>query len=350
MFTADKDDDYTAAAHPDERLIARVRAALDRWSTDPSARTPTSSILGTGAIAAVETVMSAHHNDIPAILLPSASYALTVAMSAIGVGPGDDVLLPVLDWPASYAAVLHAGARPVPVAVDAATLTIDPVAAIEAVTPHTIAIVASHLHGVCADIPALRAALPELQVIEDCASALGSSLDGHRAGTMGDVAVFSFGPGKRIDAGEGGVLLACDRRTYRRALAACVHPLRARLSGLEVDPGAMIMRPHPLTAILARDAIAQWDAEADELVHHESAAVLAADPALMVLGYGSRRTNASPTVPVLGAEKELFGAGKTGAVVLPAVRDGHLLRDLAHRIRLVPAASLSNRASDSIGH
>jgi len=339
MSTADETVPALAPPHPDHHLMARVRAALEHWSTHPAAQTPTSSILGTGAIAAVENEISVHHNNIPAMFLGSATHALRVAMTAVGVAAGDDVLLPALDWPASYAAALSIGAHPVAVAVDPTTLTIDPIACAAAVTLRTRAVIACHLHGVCADIPALRTTLPELPVIEDCAAAQGSSLDGRRAGTMGDVAVFSFGPGKRIDAGEAGALLARDPRTHRRALAACAHPLRAILFGLEVDPSAMIIRPHPLAAILALDALAQWDPAADELAHRRLADALSGDPELTLVGHDSRRINAGPTVPVLIVGRNPTAAGKTGAVVLPGAPDRETIRDLADRVRLIPAGS-----------
>ncbi|MFE3188006.1 DegT/DnrJ/EryC1/StrS family aminotransferase [Nocardia sp. NPDC059240] len=346
MSTAE-DDRRTAATHPDERLMARVRSALDRWGGHPAAVAPTSSILGTGAIAAVEAAMSAHHNDIPAILLPSASYALGIALSAIGVGAGDEVLLPALDWPASFAAVANLGAQAIPIAVDPATLTIDPNACAAVVTPRTAAIIASHLHGVCADIPAIRAAAPHLPVIEDCAAALGSSIDGLRTGTMGDLAVISFGPGKRIDAGEGGVLLVRDPQHHRRALSACVHPLRATLLGLEADHRSTIMRPHPLTAMLALDALAQWDPRADEKAHRDTARELSEGPAVELVGHDSRRTNAGPTIPILATGKQLALHGKTNAVVLPGSNNETMLHDLADRLRLLPTTGKPNSGEES---
>jgi hypothetical protein len=153
---------------------------------------------------------------------------------------------------------------------------------------------------------------------------------------MGDVAVLSFGPGKRIDAGEAGVLLARDPRVHRRALAACAHPLRAAVLGFDIDPGALTIRPHPLAAILALDALARWDASADERANRALAARLATDPALTVLGYDDRRTNAGRTVPVLTTGAEPAAMGRTGAMVLPGARDRERLTDFAHRVRMVP--------------
>lgn len=336
MSTAENPDTEAAQPHPDTAMMARVRAALDRWTTHPGARAPTSSILGTGAIAVVESVIAARHNDIPAIFLPSAGYALCVAMHALGIGPGDDVLIPALDWPASYAAVRGAGARPIPVAIDTASLTIDPAACAAARTPRTRAVVASHLHGVCADIPAVRVAVPGLPVVEDCAAAIGSTLDGHRAGTMGDIAVLSLGPGKQIDAGEGGFLLTADPAIRRRALTASAHPLRANLFGLDADPAAIIVRPHPLAAILALHALEHWEPVTAAQAHRAAATALAADPALAILGHDARRTNAGLVVAALATGDRPAAVGTTSAIVLPGARDVRQLDEVVRRTRLYP--------------
>src|ERR1700739_2010639 len=85
--------------HPDERWLARIRSALDAWEQSPGLR-PTSSVLGGGAVAAAEAVFSEHHNDRPALLLPSATYALRVSLQVLGVGAGDEVICAAVDWQA----------------------------------------------------------------------------------------------------------------------------------------------------------------------------------------------------------------------------------------------------------
>ena len=205
--------------HPDRGWIATIREALDHWLGSPAC-SPTSSVLGGGAIAAAEAAFSQLHAGRPALLLPAATYAVRIGLQALGVQPGDEVICAAVDWPAGSAAAASLGARPVPVPVDPATLTLDPHAAARARTSATRAIIACHLHGVCADIPALRRLLPDVGVLEDAAQAFGSRIDGHLAGTLGDVAVLSLGPGKQIDAGEGGVLLCAGASLHERAVAA----------------------------------------------------------------------------------------------------------------------------------
>ena len=231
-----------------------MHGALARWEATAPA-TPTSSVLGGGAIAAAEAAFSRLHGGRPALLLPSATYALRAGLQALGVRAGDEVICPIIDWPATFAAITSLGATPVPVAVDPQTITIDPRAAARARTSRTRAAVACHLHGICADIPALRRQLPGIGICEDASQAFGARLDGRRAGTFGDVAVLSLGPGKHIDAGEGGILLCRTASLHKRAIATACHPLRNLLTGnTSTDPQALVMRPHPMTAVLALDA------------------------------------------------------------------------------------------------
>src|SRR5262249_35110470 len=154
------------------------------------------------AIAAAEAAFSAMHGARPALLLPAATYAIRVGLQVLGVRPGDEVICAAVDWTAGFSAIASLSARPVPVPVDPATCTLDPAAAARARTRVTRAVIACHLHGICADVPALRRLLPDVGIVEDASQALGSRLDGHLAGTLGDIAVLSLGPGKQIDAGE----------------------------------------------------------------------------------------------------------------------------------------------------
>src|SRR6478609_5175075 len=101
--------------HPDRDWLASVQAALAWWAdTEPD--WPTSSVLGSGAVAAAEAAFSERHGGRPALLLPSATYALRVALQAAGVTAGDQVICGAIDWPAGYAAIVSLGAVPVPVA------------------------------------------------------------------------------------------------------------------------------------------------------------------------------------------------------------------------------------------
>jgi len=337
--------------HPDRAWIETVRSALDRW-TAANPASPTSSVLGGGAIAAAEAAFSELHAGRPALLLPSASYALRIALQAAGVVPGDEVICGAIDWPSGYAAVASLGAAPVPVAADPRTLTLDPAAAVTARTPKTRAVIACHLHGVCADVPAIRRLLPGVTVIEDVAQALGSRLDGLLAGTMGDLAVLSLGPGKQLDAGEGGVLLSDGFARHAQAVASACHPLRQLLTGLpDPDPAALAIRPHPVTAVLALHQLAGWSPAAGRSRYAETVRRLAGQVTLRLLADAGRRGLSQPQVPVLLCSGDTGPPPgvrwwRSGAQVLPGLAraDHQRAHRLLARVRL---AALTGPESDA---
>jgi dTDP-4-amino-4,6-dideoxygalactose transaminase len=343
--------------HPDRAWIETVRSALDRWAATNSGA-PTSSVLGSGAIAAAEAAFSEMHAGRPALLLPSASYALRVALQAGGVVPGDEVICGAIDWPSGYAAVRSLGATPVPVAADPRTLTLDPAAAVTARTPRTRALIACHLHGVCADVPAIRRLLPGVTVIEDVAQALGSRLDGLLAGTMGDMAVLSLGPGKPLDAGEGGVLLSDGHASHDRAVAIACHPLRQLLTGLpDPDPAALAIRPHPVTAVLALHQLTRWSPATARSRYAETARRLAGQPALRLLAGAGRHSMSQPQVPVLLHSADTSPPpgvrwSRSGAQVMPglAAADRQHAHRLLGRVRLAALAGPKPAAGDFANH
>lgn len=351
----------TAAEHSDRDWIRRVRGALDRWeATAPG--TPTSSVLGGGAIAAAEEAFSRLFSGRPVLLMPSATYALRIGLQVMGVRPGDEVLCGAIDWPSGFAAIVSLGAVPVGVAMDPATLTLDPAAAAKARTGRTRAVIACHLHGICADIPALRGLLPGVGILEDAAQAFGCRLDGLPAGSLGDLAVFSLGPGKPIDVGEGGVLVCGDTGSYQTAVGLACHPLRQLLAGVpDADPGALVMRPHPMTAVLALDALAGWSPEPTRRAHARARRLLAADDRLCPLGQESRHAITQGYVPVLLPDEcGSSGVGsfepptglwwtRSGAQVLPGIRadDREKAAGLLARVRL---AAQQNPTPDDDEH
>lgn len=334
-------DQEPGPAHPDQRWLARVRAALDAWERSPGSR-PTSSVLGGGAVEAAETAFSERHDGRPALLLPSATYALRIALQVLGVGTADEVLCAAVDWPSGLAAIASLGAMPVTVPVNPGTLTMDPVAAAKARTMRTRAVIACHLHGICADVAALREALPGVGIVEDVAQAFGCALDGRYAGTLGDLAVLSLGPGKQVDAGEGGVLLCADPVARATAVALACHPLRHLLSGVRDAPqDALAMRPHPMAAVLALHALAGWSAESAARDRAAIMAVLAGAPGLRILGDPARHVSTNRSVPVLlddpnAAPPPGVWWQPSGARVLPCVpeADRAIAKSLLLRTRL----------------
>ncbi|MEI2809572.1 MAG: DegT/DnrJ/EryC1/StrS family aminotransferase [Nocardioides sp.] len=336
------------ADHPDQVWADGVRAALDYWLSINSA-SPTSAITGGGAIAEAERRFSALVRGRPALLLPNATSGLRVALQVIGVGQGDEVLVPEIDWPATRAAVLSLGAVPVPVPVDAETLTIDPRAASASTGPRTRCVVACHLHGVCADVPRLRQALPGLPVLEDCAGALGSTLDGVPAGVLGDLAVFSFGPGKTLTTDEGGMLVAANPDLHSRAVSLVCHPIRQVLAGLSPDPYGLSVRPARLTAVLLVHALASADLDRRREDHASAARLTPSkEPAQRVLGADGRRGNASgqlPTVMCGPVSMQPLSGASSGAQVLPGA--SAVAADLLRQVRLLPVIESSRVTLES---
>ena len=145
----------------------------------------------------------------------SGTSALHVALMAAGVGAGDEVITVSYTFVATVAAILHTGATPVFVDIDPLTCNIDPARIEAAITPATKVIMPVHLYGTCADMDPILdiARRHNLLVIEDAAQAHGAEYKGRRAGSMGELASFSFYPGKNLGAyGEAGAVVTNEEK------------------------------------------------------------------------------------------------------------------------------------------
>ncbi len=170
-------------------------------------------------VAAFESEFAAFCHADNAIAVNSGTSALHLALLAAGIGPGDEVITVPFTFVATVAAIEYAGARPVFVDIDPNTYTIDPALIAPAMTARTKAIMPVHLYGQVADMdPILELARARgLIVIEDAAQAHGAEYKGRRAGSMGDLAGFSFYPGKNLGAyGEGGAVVTNNAEHARK--------------------------------------------------------------------------------------------------------------------------------------
>ncbi len=159
------------------------------------------------AVAAFEKEFAARHKVKHAIAVTSATTGLHLALAALGIGPGDEVIVPGFTWIATANVVLYCGATPVFADVDPVTFNVTSEEVARRVTSRTKAVIPVHLFGLCADIDGIRAALPKgAAIVEDGACASGAAYKGRPAGGLGDAAVFSFHPRKAITTGEGGML------------------------------------------------------------------------------------------------------------------------------------------------
>ncbi len=148
-------------------------------------------------------------------LLSSGTAALTTAMSALGIGYGDEVIIPAFTFVASFEAVISVGAVPVFVDVDD-TLTLNPQAVRNAITPKTKCIMPVHMCGGMADMDALQAicAAHKLVLLEDACQSIGATYKGKKLGTIGDAGTFSFDFVKTITCAEGGVVMTNREDVY----------------------------------------------------------------------------------------------------------------------------------------
>ena len=157
-------------------------------------------------------------------LLSSGTAALTTAMAALGVGAGDEVIIPSFTFVASFEAVLSVGAVPVLVDVDE-TLTLNPAAVRASITDKTKCVMPVHMCGSMADMDALKAICKEhkLLLIEDACQSIGATYKGKKLGTIGDAGTFSFDYVKTMTCGEGGVVMTNSEDVYIKADAFTDH-------------------------------------------------------------------------------------------------------------------------------
>lgn len=182
-----------------EAEIAAVTAVL---------RTP---YLSQGSeLAAFEADLAAYHGLDYAVAVSSGTAGLHLALLTLGVGEGDEVILPSFTFVAVVNTVLQVRATPILVEIDPVTLNLDSAAVEHAISPRTRAILVVHTFGIPAQMNTLKdlANRHHLALIEDASEAIGARFDGRIAGSIGDLAVLGFYPNKQITSGEGGAVLA----------------------------------------------------------------------------------------------------------------------------------------------
>lgn len=220
-----------------------------------------------------------------ALVCANGTAALQLALAALDVGQGDEVILPDVTFGACANAVLHAGAVPVFVDVDPLTWTVDPRSVEAAITERTRAVMAVHLYGAPADLDALvRICRPRgIRLIEDAAEAFGARHAGRHVGTIGDVGTFSFFANKVLTTGEGGAVISRDP-----ALIARMRVLRDH----GMDPGRRYWHLEPgfnfrLTNLQAAIGLAQIERAQSFLDHRRALAerytrALAGEPGIVL--------------------------------------------------------------------
>lgn len=199
-----------------QRRIARYRREVDAAIAELVGGE--SYILGP-AVERFEAAFARHAGAAHAVGVSSGTEALALALRALGIGPGDEVVLPALTFAGSAQAVLQCGALPRFAEVDPGTRCLDPAAAAAAITPRTAALMPVHLFGHPADMPALLALAERhgLAVVADCAQAHGAQLGGRGLGGFGHAAAYSFYPTKNLGCiGDGGAVVTDDAALAER--------------------------------------------------------------------------------------------------------------------------------------
>lgn len=162
-------------------------------------------------VAEFEQKFAAMHEADFALATTSCTTGLHIVLAALGIGPGDEVIVPAFTWVATANVVLYCGATPVLADVDPITFNIDPNDLAHRITEKTKAVIVVHLFGLCADMDVIKEVLPRhIPIVEDCACAAGATYKGRPAGTLGVAGVFSFHPRKSITTGEGGMITTND--------------------------------------------------------------------------------------------------------------------------------------------
>lgn len=224
-------------------------------------------------ISRFETAFKAHLGVKYATATSSCTGALHMGMAAMGIGPGDEVILADTNWIATAAPVVHLGAKPIFVDILPDSWCIDPYAAEHAITSRTKAIIAVHLYGNLCDMEKLLAIGERhgIPVIEDAAEAIGSVYKGKRAGSMGKYGAFSFHGTKTLTTGEGGMFVTDDPALYERVLTLSNHG-RARGQTKQFWPD-MVGFKYKMSNIQAAIGCAQME-RIDELISRKREVLL----------------------------------------------------------------------------
>lgn len=194
----------------------------------------------------------------------SGTAALHLVLHALGIGQGDEVIVPSQTFYATTAAVAYTGATPVFAEMLDDAWTLDPEDAIRRLSPRTRAIIPVDLFGLCADIPALRKLLAkagreDVFLLEDAAEAYGSSLHGVRAGALGDAGIFSFYGNKTITTGEGGMVTTAHGELAERVRFLKNHAMSASKRYFHPEVGFN----YRMTNLQAAVGLAQLEAVSD---------------------------------------------------------------------------------------
>jgi len=232
------------------------------------------SFVGGKPVSDFETAFAQYAETEFAVGCANGTDALEIALEALGIGPGDEVLVPAYTWVSTANAVARLGGKPVFVDVHTDLYTMDVTSIQSKITSNTKAIMPVHFYGLAADMPAIMAIAKEydLKVVEDCAQSHGATIDSKKVGTWGDIGTFSFYPGKNLGAyGDAGAMVTNDESlaTKMRIIARQGqvkkhdHVQVGRNSRLDTMQASIlsVKLPHLQSWIEGRNQAARWYSE-----------------------------------------------------------------------------------------
>jgi perosamine synthetase len=249
--------------HGKKEIAAAIRV-IKRGPLSGFLGTASKRFLGGEEVLALEKEFSKKFKVKHAVSCNSATTGLHMAVVALGVGPGDEVIVPPYSMSASATAVIMNGATPIFADIDERTFTIDPKSVEKCITKYTKAIMVVNLFGQPADFDALRkiAKKHKIKIIEDNAQGPGARWRGAYAGTIGDIGVFSFNVHKTMQTGEGGMLVTNTARYALRAQLSRNHG-EAVIDGMPTYDGGPIFgsnyRMAEIIAAMARVQLSRLD-------------------------------------------------------------------------------------------
>lgn len=167
-------------------------------------------------VAEFEKLFAQRHKVKHAIAVSNCTTALHLALVALDVKAGDEVIVPAFTWVSTANAIMYCGATPVFIDIDIKTFNIDTAQLKNKITPKTKAVIPVHLFGLCANVDEIKKIAPQLKIVEDGACAAGAGINDRPAGSLGDIGCFSFHPRKSVTTGEGGMLTTNDDKLAER--------------------------------------------------------------------------------------------------------------------------------------
>ncbi len=209
-------------------------------------------------VSDLEKEFSAYCKADHALATSSGTAALVASVVALGLKPGDEIIVPAYTFVASYSSVIFTGIVPVLAEIDD-SLTIDPLAIEHKITPRTKAIMPVHMLGNPCDMDPIMtiARKHNLLVLEDCCQAAGASYKGKKVGTMGDIGAFSLNIFKTINSGDGGLVVTNDKTLYETAFAVHDQGHKPLRFGVEVGSRSILGLNFRMNEITAAIGLAQ---------------------------------------------------------------------------------------------